>query len=369
MVEPARYCIVFNVHQPPYDKRTMKYFEEAHEHSYRVHLDVLDDFPDMKVNLNITGTLLEVMNRKHPETIRRLAKKVDARQVYLTACGHTHPIFPILLEMIGKDACEKQIERDRHIKKELFGVEPCVFRLPEYAVSDAALRLLHEYGFDGTIVPDSVFPGRDSKMTHVMDCGLKLACRDNRLSDALAGHDYDKDRNYFRWMKEYGATPEMVADDFAANVGSEGRLLTDFDAETFNHWMIESRIPGDKMHVLRAVYGSLLDHGIEMMHLPEFMDSAPVKEAGNIPRVSYDKEGLSTWEGETGHASLWEDVKACWEMYGASGDETVLGLALRAQASDWFWAATKKYPVENREYPHWWLAQPGRCKNLIKQCI
>lgn len=364
IAKPAKYCVVFHFHQPPYDDSTIHRYDECCEQSYKIHLDALDSVPNVKVNFNITGILLETMEKRNPEFISRLGKKVDSGRVYLTACGYTHPIFPIIFARLGEEACKMQVERDREIKKRLFGVEPRVFRLPEYAVDDPVLKLLHEYGFEGTIVPDSVFPGKGVGMAHVLDCGLKTVCRNDYLSNVLAGNDFDGNNN-FRWLAMLGGTPEKVAGDFARRILLARRVLTDCDAESYNHWLITSGVPSDKQNVLKAIYESLLSNDIETTHLPEFIDSAVPEKAGEIPRVSYDGD-LSAWEGWPEHAGMWSDIKRCWDMYLQSRDERVLDLAMRAQTSCWEWAVSKKYPDADEYYPEWWKMQPSRYRQEIE---
>jgi len=364
MKGPARYCVVFHFHQPPYDDETMGYYDECYEQSYGTHLDALDAAPGVKVNYNMTGILLETIKQNNPQFIDRLGEKVGSGQVYLTACGYTHPIFPIILERLGKDACKIQIERDLEIKEKLFGVEPKILRLPEYAVSDDVVYLLQEFGFTGTIIPDFVFHEKGIDTKHVLErLGLRMAARNNYLSTALAGGEYEKYKNYFKWMKDYGGTPEEVADDFTKKLLSAESILTDFDGECYNHWVIAHGIPIDKRNILETVYKTILDKGIEMLHLPEFMDSAPTEEVDEIPRVSYDKEKvLSLWEGEPKHDGMWADIERCWDMYLGSGDEGVLDLALKSQTSCWTWAVT-------HNYPQWWLEQAGRYREMIEGMV
>lgn len=371
MEEPAEYCIVFHFHQPPYDNEHMGYYHDCYGQSYLHHLDILDKFPKLRVNFNISGILLETMEERNHEFIERLRGRVDSGQVYLTACGYTHPIFPLVLERVGAEACRVQVERDLKIKQNLFGASPGVFRPPEYAVSQGVADFLYKTGFEVMMVPGFVFRNNGIDGGACAECGvkengkttgaIKVLPRNDDLSNALAGGNFSGG-NYFDWLKKYSGTPEHVGRDFALRVASAGRALTDIDAETYNHHLKNSGVPGDRLGVLEAIYQSLDSGSIETVHLPEFICSAGAGKIDHIPRVSYDGErGFSIWEGWPGHEEMWNDIEACWGHYMESGgqDGEILDLALRAQTSCWTWGVSNGYPA-------WWGEQPKKYRGMVE---
>ena len=246
---------------------------------------------------------------------------------------------------------------DRDVKRRIFGAEPDVFRFPEYAVDEASVGLIGEMGYKGTVIPDFVFQMKGVDTSRALDRGVKIVSRNDRLSAVLSGNDFDGRHNMFRWLSEYEGTPAQVAEDFVMKVAEEGRCLTDIDAESYNHWLMKSWNVNE--NVLPHVYRSLLSGGVEMVHLPAYIEGAePVLPHQNTPvwRCSYAGD-LSIWMGEPGnhvvHDRIWEDTENCWMEYVESGrDPMLLGHAVDAQTSCWSWGATF-------DYPNWWKNRPA----------
>ena len=178
---------VFHLHQPTYDEGTRKYYFQCVYSSYMPHLDAIERHPNVKVNLNISGVLLEQMKKYNPEMIDRIRDGIERGQIYLTATPYSHAIMPLMADRYGDDALRLQIEKDLQLKRKWFGVEPRTFRPAEYAVNEDVVRVASEY-FDYMLISGVTFGKANLDGSRAVQKGrIKLICRDDGLSNLLAG--------------------------------------------------------------------------------------------------------------------------------------------------------------------------------------
>jgi len=360
--------MVLHLHQPRYNARTMQYYQ-----TYRHIIDVLNAIPEARININVTGVLLETMENGDPDLIDGFRGLAESGQVYFTACGQSHPIFPIVLMRCGKDACRTQLEMDHDTKRRLLHVEPKYVRPPEYGCSDAVMDMYQECGFSGTIAQDQVFfqnrVGTDRAIVRPPKSGggreFRIVARNDGFSNVIGFNGKGLD-DYTAWLRDGDGTPEKLADDFSRRLLERsygGVTLTDCDGEALGLWLQNSCVPPEKQNVLGPILRSIIDKGIRLVHLPELAESLPVMEAGEIPTGSYEPYGLWTWAGHPRHFRMWEAAEQCWEMHKRSGgDERVKRLAVDAMGSDWFWGAS-------RGWSDYWTERPEECRKNIESIM
>lgn len=356
------WCPVFHWHQPPYDAATRHYYDECAERSYRHHLDVLEAHPGIMVNLNVTGTLLELMERYNPEFIDRIRNGSDRGQIHLTGTADCHAILPLVCNRYGDAAARLHIEKDIERKRALFGTMPKAFRFPEYAVDERTLALVGEY-HDIALLSGVTYAAAGLQYGVPYKKGnLVLLCRDDGLSNLLSGMDH-YGRNYFTWFRDYGGDPRDAAEEFAQQLLQSPFMLTDLDGEAFFHHALLAGVPHDKAErYLDELYSVVERHGVRTTHLPEFASlRSPVHTDAVIPPTSYYPGGFVIWDGNERHNKLWENIDRVWQLYqgglrNGTPPEVLNRLernALRSQASCFTWAVT-------HDYPSWWTEQPAR---------
>ncbi|MDI6779344.1 MAG: DUF1926 domain-containing protein [Bacteroidota bacterium] len=71
-------------------------FEEVYQKSYKPFLDVVEEFPDVKVTQHYTGILIDWLKSHHPEFILRLKKLVNNGQVELLTGAYYEAILPVI---------------------------------------------------------------------------------------------------------------------------------------------------------------------------------------------------------------------------------------------------------------------------------
>lgn len=82
-------------------------FDEAYEKSYKPFMDVLEKFPDIKVAMHYSGSLLEWLYEKKPDFIERIKSLVKKRQIELLTGGFYEPILPMIPDEDKKGQVEK----------------------------------------------------------------------------------------------------------------------------------------------------------------------------------------------------------------------------------------------------------------------
>ncbi len=123
------------------------------ERSYLPVLESLVNYPSVAVTLNFTGVTLEILKDKYPEVIDVLKEGIRKGKFELTACGYSHPIFPLLPQ---KD-CEKQIEFHLEVLKDSLDYTPAGFWLPELAYDPTLPRILKKMGIKYTFFDDELY--------------------------------------------------------------------------------------------------------------------------------------------------------------------------------------------------------------------
>ena len=124
------------------------------EYSYIPVLSTLLEIPKIKVVLNFTGVTLEILHNSYPEVIKLLKKGIEKEKFELTACGYSHPIFPLL----PITDIRKQIEFNlRVLETTLNYTDVAGFWLPELAYDPTLPHILKEYGFTYIFIDEELY--------------------------------------------------------------------------------------------------------------------------------------------------------------------------------------------------------------------
>ncbi len=94
--------------------------EKAYENSYLPFLEIFEGFESLKLNLHISGYLLEWLVNEKPSYIERIKELVRAKRVEMLTGGMYEPV----LSMIPKEDGVGQIKMHRKFIKDIFGINP-----------------------------------------------------------------------------------------------------------------------------------------------------------------------------------------------------------------------------------------------------
>ncbi len=142
-------------------------FERAYQSSFKPFLTVFYSYPEIPLVLHYSGTLLNWLEKNHPEFIMLMNEMVGRKQVELLGGGFYEPI----LSLISSTDRLGQVELLTTYLRKRFGKRPRGVWLAEKAWENSLAASLQGCGMDYTFLDDNHFlaGGIDAK-------GLKLAC-------------------------------------------------------------------------------------------------------------------------------------------------------------------------------------------------
>ena len=230
--------LYMHVHQP-YRVRHYTIFDAGHHHDYfdaeydaresnekvirkvadksylptnKVLLNLLNEYPEFKLSLSITGTLIEQLEQWAPEVLESFRALTDTGRVEIVAETYYHSLafFYSLTEF------ERQVELHAHKVQELFGQTPKVFRNTELAYNNDLAYWADQAGYKGILAEgwDPVLGWRSPNFVYqpTYTDNIKLLLKNYRLSDDIAfrfgnsaweGYPLTADK-FTNWLDESG---------------------------------------------------------------------------------------------------------------------------------------------------------------------
>ncbi|HOL19992.1 MAG TPA: DUF1926 domain-containing protein [Candidatus Hydrogenedens sp.] len=128
-------------------------FEEAYQKAYLPFLKVLQQFPNIKVTLHITGPLWDWFDVKHPEFYELINTLIQRKQVELMGGAFYEPLVCAIPE---EDAYEQILYMQDFIKQR-FGVKPRGMWIAERVWEPYFPRILANAGIEYTTLDDTHF--------------------------------------------------------------------------------------------------------------------------------------------------------------------------------------------------------------------
>ncbi len=127
--------------------------EDAYRQAYSPFINLLYQYPNIKLTLHYSGILWEWFVRNHPELIKLLKVMAGRGQVELMSGGFYEPILPVLPDEDKRG----QIDKMNSFLKETFGVDPKGYWLAERVWEPHLVKPLAEGGLEYVVVDDSHF--------------------------------------------------------------------------------------------------------------------------------------------------------------------------------------------------------------------
>lgn len=279
-------------------------FENSYAKCYKAFLDVLEEYPALRISLHYSGPLLDWLQENHPEFIERLQGLSESGRVEIIGGAYYEPILPLLPDedRVG------QIAMQREYTKKTFGNEPKGFWLAERVWEQALVKFLVDAGVKYTLLDDS----------HLKFAGIR--------SEAITGRCITEDRGRFisifpmdeklRYFIPFQNPEETVKylDGLATEGGNRLMVYAD-DGEKFGSW------PQTYKHIyedgwLRRFLDMLTENSdwIETITLSEALERLPHVGKVYIPDASYREMMAWALPSET-HEEL-EDLERDLEKAG-----------------------------------------------------
>ncbi|WP_461864101.1 alpha-amylase/4-alpha-glucanotransferase domain-containing protein [Thermococcus sp.] len=127
-------------------------FESAYEHSYLPFMEILEEYPGMKVSVHISGPLLEWLEKNKPEYIELISSLVKKGQLEIVVAGFYEPV----LAAIPKEDRIEQIRLLKEFARKL-GYDAKGVWLTERVWQPELVKSLRAAGIDYVIVDDYHF--------------------------------------------------------------------------------------------------------------------------------------------------------------------------------------------------------------------
>ncbi|MBI3572694.1 MAG: hypothetical protein HY092_00645 [Candidatus Kerfeldbacteria bacterium] len=244
-----RWSNFFHIYQPPaWDEAIIR---RATDEAYLPFIHILQSHPDLRVTLNITGSLTEqLLALGLTSVIDGIRSLAERGQIELVGSAMYHPILPLL----PSDEVVRQITLQTEYYKKVFGsaFAPKGFYCPEMAYGPDLDDCLLAQGFAWVIVDEIALDGIGRPAVdhgYRSPSGLLVLLRNRFMSDFLAfraGIDQPKE------------AAQAIRDDARSQRG----LVTAMDGENLGH----------HRHGVDRLWGFLVTQpDIETLTLSEFL--------------------------------------------------------------------------------------------------
>lgn len=315
-----------HLYQPP--SQTKDVIDLVTKESYSLIVSLLKQYPEVKLTMNISGSLLELWERfGYSEIIQSFKALAENGRIEFVSSAMYHPILPLISEA----EIRRQIKLHDEISRKFFGnaYKPRGFYLPEMAYSESVLKVIEELGFEWLML-DEIHAAEpvDPHIKYVSEKGTAFVFRNHEFS--------------------YSFPPEFIL----KNIGRvTDYIITAHDGELYGHWHKNDAGYYEKIFTSREIktikvsdYLALLKEVKKIKPRSASWESTEAELAAEVP--------FSLWKNPTNeiHRKLWEFAKEVETVLIKNLDdknaETAKQYYSKGLAScAWWWASERKLGV------------------------
>ena len=251
--------------------------EQAYEDSYRPFLDVFERYEDLKIGLHVSGSLMEWLDREHPEYVDRLANLVAKGRIEVIGGPYFEPILTMLpsRDRIG------QIKRYSQWLEKRLGATVRGMWVPERVWEQSVTRDLADAGVQYTVLDDFHFKcaGLVEEQLH----GYYVTEDDGRLLSIFPGSER------LRYTIPFASPQETI--DYLGQIHEQqpgAVVVFGDDGEKFGTWPETNKHcyeDGWLVQFFDAL--SANRHWIDVTTLSEAIDNVPPMGRVYLPDASY----------------------------------------------------------------------------------
>ncbi|MDR1958979.1 MAG: DUF1926 domain-containing protein [Planctomycetaceae bacterium] len=230
MRRPVRFIFALHNHQPIGNFENV--FEQTYQESYLPFLDVFEQYPQVRLALHTSGSLMEWMDQKHPEYVDRLAELVAKNQVEIIG----GPFYEPILAMLPSRDRMGQIRKYTRWLQNRLGCKVRGLWVPERVWEQSFVRDLADAGMEYTILDDCHF--KDASLEESQLTRHYITEDDGRTMSVFPGSEK------LRYLIPFRDVNEMIRHFEQISEQCENAVLTHGDdGEKFGSW------PGTACHV------------------------------------------------------------------------------------------------------------------------
>jgi len=317
-----------------YDDRTSneriahKVAEKSYIPTNRALLELLNNHPEFRLSLSITGTVIEQLEMWAPEALQSFKDLVATGRVEIVGETYHHS----LAFYYSREEFERQVQMHREKIQQTFGVTPQIFRGTELAYDNDIAYWADKAGYKGILAEgwDPVLGWRSPNHVYrpAYTENIRLLMKNYRLSDDIA----------FRFSDQSWAGWPLTADKFSRWL-NETPDSTNFnlfmDYETFGEHQWDDTGIFDFLRHLPQEW--LKGEGNSFMTISEAIDTFEAKDSIDAPNTTTwaDAErDLSAW---VGNDMQQQAVRALYDLESpilSTGDFNLIEDWRRLQSSD-----------------------------------
>jgi len=279
----VKFAIALHFHQPV--GNFTEVFDRVYDRCYRPFLEYLPYYPDIKLTLHISGSLLDYFKKERPEILELIKGLLSKGQIELMGGPYYEPILPA----IPSRDIKGQVELMSKAMRDEFKYKPSGMWIPERVWQPAILKDLLKTGMSYCILDD----------THLLRAGLKKEDTYGYFTTGgplknIAVFSSDKMLRYIIPFK--GAEETIKYFKEVSKDRDESLLVYADDVEKFGEW------PGTydlvyKKGWLKGFFDQLSRNKewIETVRLSDYMKSHRPLGKIFIPEASYEE--MMEWTG------------------------------------------------------------------------
>jgi len=299
--------------------------------------ELLERYPEFKVNLSITGVLLWQLENWAPEVLKSFQELVATGRVEIAAETFYHS----LAFFYDRGEFEQQVQMHRDKIKELFGLEPTVLRNTELAYNNELGVWAEQHGYRGILAEgwDPVLGWRSPNFMYRPKGTehIKLMLKNYKLSDDIAFRFGDTE-----W-KEW----PLTADKFSHWLSETN------PAEMFNLFM-DYETFGEHQWEDKGIFGfleHLPEHWLKnpdhtFMSFNEALDTFQPEDEIDMPYTvtwADTERDLTAWLGNSMQQQAIGSMYALGEPVLSSDDLAIIDDWRKLQTSDHFYYMCTKW--------------------------
>lgn len=300
-------------------------------------LQLLNDNPEFKLSLSITGTVIEQLERWSPAALKSFQDLCATGRVEIVAETYHHS----LAFFYSRAEFEMQVDMHRRKVQEVFGQTPQVFRNTELCYNNDVAYWADKAGYKGVLAEgwDPILQWRSPNFVYrpTYTNNIRLLMKNYKLSDDIAFRFGDQ--NWTEWPLTADKFTHWLNADYQA---TNFNLFMDY--ETFGeHQWEESGIFGFLSHLPGEW---LKTEGNTFMTVSEVIDHNQPVDQIDVPNTitwADTERDLSAW---LGNALQTSSITALYELQDAiirTGDFALIEDWRRLQTSDHFYYMCTKY--------------------------
>jgi alpha-amylase len=181
MNSAIRLCLILHNHQPIGNFDSV--CEQAYQDSYLPFLNVFERFAELKMALHTSGSLMEWLDRNHPEYVDRLAEHVAAGRIEIVGGAFFEPILTMIpqVDRIG------QITAYTHFLEQRLGATISGMWMPERVWEQPLTRDLVDARIRYTLLDDFHF--RNAGLQEEQLHGYYVTEDEGRVLNVLPGSE------------------------------------------------------------------------------------------------------------------------------------------------------------------------------------